>query len=313
SMLYRAKKNNFFDADEEDGNKTGGGIPHKFITLENGNIVYDEFTELYWDLTSSEKMEFMQAQEYIANLNAKMHGGYSDWRMPSLEELMSLMEPGIPHINPVFGEPNSKWSRDRSSFSSVWTVAFVEGKSYNISDIIIDKDQLMAVRGKPAILSESQLGKILKESDFFCKNTEWNASYANPNGAGVNNAYELSQDGKTIFDRTTGFYWTQTLSNSMNYEEALQYIQDLNTDKFGQFNNWRLPSLKEIMTIIEPEEQGNGMHINPIFNLNNQKFVNTRERYSIGVTWCVNLNGGFLVRCPYRFYSGVLAVRDESR
>ena len=32
--------------------------------------------------------------EYIQKTNAETYGGYNDWRLPTLEEGMSLMEPG---------------------------------------------------------------------------------------------------------------------------------------------------------------------------------------------------------------------------
>jgi len=38
-------------------------------------------------------MTYEKVQAYIAQLNRANFGGYSDWRLPTLEEAMCLMEP----------------------------------------------------------------------------------------------------------------------------------------------------------------------------------------------------------------------------
>ena len=42
---------------------------------------------------SSERMQFEDAKKWITELNLKGFAGFNDWRLPTLEEAMSLMEP----------------------------------------------------------------------------------------------------------------------------------------------------------------------------------------------------------------------------
>jgi hypothetical protein len=67
----------------------------------NGLTVNDNTTGLTWQRTpdttgdrtinASDKMTWTQAQARPAVLNAATYGGYSDWRLPTIQELYSLM------------------------------------------------------------------------------------------------------------------------------------------------------------------------------------------------------------------------------
>ncbi len=54
----------------------------------------DETTGLYWELKTygNRRMEYSleDAYEYADELNTYKYGGYSDWRVPAIEELITL-------------------------------------------------------------------------------------------------------------------------------------------------------------------------------------------------------------------------------
>ena len=52
----------------------------------------------------------------------------------------------------------------------------------------------------------------------------------------------------------------------MNYSEAEAYIQKLRSKQFAGFNDWRLPTLEEAMSLMEPAKNKDGLFINPIFD-----------------------------------------------
>ena len=41
----------------------------------------------------------------------------------------------------------------------------------------------------------------------------------------------------------------------MNYEKVQEYMTDLNRRKVGGFDDWRLPTLEEAMTLMQPQKQ----------------------------------------------------------
>jgi hypothetical protein len=65
------------------------------------------------------------AGEYVAALNAARFGGYGDWRLPTVPELMTLLTPeptGAGYCQPaVFQQPVRRvWSADRATYAAAW-------------------------------------------------------------------------------------------------------------------------------------------------------------------------------------------------
>ena len=86
---------------------------------------------------SDDRMEFSQAQTYIRSLNQSRFTGHSDWRLPTIPELISLLEPEKNnknrYIDPLFDNKQLWcWSSDRIEGSSgaAWYVDFCYGSVY---------------------------------------------------------------------------------------------------------------------------------------------------------------------------------------
>ena len=81
---------------------------------QDGTIT-DETTGLVWEKVGSwRKQSRKRADDYIDDLNRQRFAGRSDWRLPTIEELASLIESQPTsrewlHINPVFGDPGGDW------------------------------------------------------------------------------------------------------------------------------------------------------------------------------------------------------------
>jgi hypothetical protein len=106
--------------------------------VDNGDgTVTDRATDLMWQKDGSPKpLTLKRATYYISSLNNKRFMGYSDWRMPTVEELASLIRGNVRrglHINPLFTTKQSRcWSSDRGyvedrELKDVWVVNFIGG------------------------------------------------------------------------------------------------------------------------------------------------------------------------------------------
>jgi len=102
-------------------------------------LVYDGSTKLYWQRSSSEELlTYDEALAYVDNLNRVKFAGYTDWRLPTLEEAMSLMEReqknGKLYINPVFDRrPTVIWTASKQAVDVVWYVDFNVGRcAFNV-------------------------------------------------------------------------------------------------------------------------------------------------------------------------------------
>ena len=112
---------------ERDVNASGSGLAHDYVSRVAGEqvVVFDRATGLVWQKGGSgSSITYPQAVEYVRALNGANHAGETDWRLPTLEEAMSLMEPrrlGDYHLDPVF---------ERGAAPYVWTSDFAADRRW---------------------------------------------------------------------------------------------------------------------------------------------------------------------------------------
>ena len=149
------------------------------------------------------------------------------------------------------------------------------------------------LRSKPMELSEKDVHDMVRKHDFF-------DTSRNLLSKGFPHKYtELNIKGKkVVFDEFSCLMWQQGGSkNSMSYEDAKQWVTELKRNRFAGFNDWRLPTLEEAMSLMESEQE-NGLHINPIFD-SKQSWIWTADMiYGESRAWVVNFNLGYC----YRYY-----------
>jgi hypothetical protein len=72
--------------------------------------------------------------------------------------------------------------------------------------------------------------------------------------------YTVSGDGKTVYDGTTGLTWMKgpnmdlsapVKTDKMTYIEAAAYVSTVNAEAYGGYGDWRLPSVKELYSLID--------------------------------------------------------------
>jgi hypothetical protein len=136
-------------------------------------------------------------------------------------------------------------------------------------------------------LSEKEVQAMLKERGFFDRDR-------NKKGKGLLHQFEkIDQQGeKLVIDHATGLTWQQSGSpDTRTYAEAEKYIRELNDERFAGYSDWRLPTLEEAMSLMEPKKHGE-MYIDPIFD-NTQRYIWTADKFSAGAAWYVIfLDGG---------------------
>ena len=100
----------------------------------NDETLTDNVTGLMWQKGGSlELLDNRSAKEYIKQLNSQRFAGYSDWRMPTIEELMSLLnrhKNNGAYIAPEFANQQTTcWSADQTEYrSGAWIISFSRGE-----------------------------------------------------------------------------------------------------------------------------------------------------------------------------------------
>ncbi|MFC2141014.1 DUF1566 domain-containing protein, partial [Acidobacteriota bacterium] len=125
------RKNNFF---ENEFNKTGAfKNEYKKQFIKGDAVVTDTAADLMWYAGSPAKtMTFKRADKWAKSLNTRKYAGYMGWRLPTLEEAVSLLRKdknaaGL-YIDPAFSSHlRSIWTGDLQRTQAYWVVRFYQG------------------------------------------------------------------------------------------------------------------------------------------------------------------------------------------
>jgi hypothetical protein len=245
----------------------------------NGVTVYDNVTGLTWErspdtngdgsITYNDKLTWAQAQARPTALNAAKFGGYSDWRLPTIKELYSLI-----NFNGTDPNPTSTDTSGLKPFIDTNYFKFAYGQT-SAGERIIDSQWATSTS---YVANPNQMfgvnfadGRIKgygttmpggQDKTFFVICVRGNTSY------GVNSF--VNNGNGTISDNATGLMWSQADSGKgMNWQSALAWVQQKNAEKYLGYSDWRLPNAKELQSIVDytrSPDTTNSAAINPVFN-----------------------------------------------
>ncbi len=116
---------------------------------------------------------------------------------------------------------------------------------------------------------------------------------------------EYEGRGDVVLDRATGLIWQQSGSEELlSYTKAHKYVEALNRQKFAGYTDWRLPTIPELMSLLEPETGSNGSYIDPIFRIQDGIFTwywssdrvagSSGSSGSSGSAWYVDFDDGYV-------------------
>lgn len=116
------------------------------------------------------------------------------------------------------------------------------------------------LRATPATLTRDDIAAALVKHDLY-------DAKRNPSGKGVKHDYAAQVIGGAVVvsDRTTALMWQKGgAEHDMPRVEAAAHIEKLNTARYAGFHNWRLPTVEEAMSLMEPQAT-NKCHIDLTF------------------------------------------------
>lgn len=241
------------------------GNQPSYTTSADGLTVRDTVTGLTWQrsadttgdgvITSADKLTWTQAQARPAALNTARFGGYSDWRLPTIKELYSLIDfrgtdPSVggtdtsglvPFLDPTYFR--FSWGDtaageriiDAQYWSSTPYVATTMGGNATVFGVNFADGR---IKGYP---------RDVGPRGAF---TEYLLCVRGSSSYGVNDLVD-NGDG-TVTDRATGLMWARSDSGlGMTWEEALAWVQARNAVRHLGYADWRLPNAKELQSIVD--------------------------------------------------------------
>ncbi len=137
------------------------------------------------------------------------------------------------------------------------------------------------LRHKSLTVSDEEFIKVFKLNEDF-RPLEY-----------IRNEYKDNGDG-TVTDHATGLMWQQSGSDDyLFYKDAQEYVNALNSNTFAGYSDWRMPTIDELVSLLEPEKQENELYINPIFD-KKQMWCWSSDRRLSGGAWDVLFDGGLV-------------------
>jgi PKD repeat protein len=243
------------------------GTQASYTKSTDGLTVRDNATGLTWQkspdtngdgvIDSLDKMTLAEARARPTALNAARYGGYTDWRLPTIKELYSI-------INFSGTDPSGATGNDTSGLKPFLDRAYFD---FGYGDTargerIID----MQYASSTLYVSTTMLGSPtmfgVNFADGRIKGYTLDMSYQGPGDARFpvrlvrgaaygENDFADNGDG-TLSDRASGLMWTKGDSaTGMNWQEALAWVQLRNAANHLGHSDWRLPNAKELQNIVD--------------------------------------------------------------
>jgi hypothetical protein len=143
--------------------------------------------------------------------------------------------------------------------------------------------EAVRLRNEPAFFSSDQVVELVKFNNYFDKKR-------NPSGSFTNYLID-NNDGRTVTDQRTSLMWHRQGCDIANLKRVRNYIDALNRQKFGGAANWRLPTIDEALSLMEPAVNQAGLHLHPCFS-RQQPFIFSADQRKPGGCWFVDYKQG---------------------
>lgn len=212
---------------------------------------YDNVTGLSWQRVDSAaaSKSFAALQSYVAAVNAAAPCGYSDWRVPRVSELLSLMDASV-----AFGTPPNA-DRDGASDAMAARYWSAEPKATATNNAyVVDASNGGAV----AYVAQSDLNAVRLVRGA-------------PSAVACDNADQRYTDNldATVSDARTGLMWMQctqgltgagcTSGTAQSFTSGADVVQSVATTNANAaptspgrgYTDWRIPSRNELESLIK--------------------------------------------------------------
>jgi hypothetical protein len=248
--------------------------PDPRFTDNGDGTVTDNLTGLMWSKDANldnGTMTWNDAIDYANNLSLGSAGcgnNHTDWRLPNIKELLSMIDYGNYNFVLPSGHPFSNvqdgyyWSSTSSQQFEPPSDAFIlrleDGRVWDNGYKRTGLYRVWAVRGDTTSKESSYVGayaavpktgqlESYREGDdgYHQMGVDWPDPRFTETGGG------------TVTDRLTGLMWTKdaNVNGYIYWRPSMDYVAGLSLGADGcgdpSFNDWRLPNIKELLSIMD--------------------------------------------------------------
>lgn len=253
--------------DYDDGYYQSGAEPN-FFRDDTLGVVTDNLHKLMWqdnDAVGSITYTWTDAVAYCESLEL---AGYSDWRLPEMDELESIIDYGERDIISVFQHKNPSWSSNATSDNNAWVFR-------------ITTDNAMF-----QFLELDSIGDTIEHTsstqNIRCVRGKQYRQYLNSD-----------ENDNIIYDLKTGLAWENNHeSHKLSFLDAVSYCSEL---RIGGYADWRVPNIRELRSIYDYSNMG---IISIFYNDNSSTFWTStlRSTSNVGASYMTLILKGFEIK-----------------
>ncbi|MBF0317838.1 MAG: DUF1566 domain-containing protein [Nitrospirae bacterium] len=260
---------------------------------------------------------------YVDCLNTAAYQGYTNWRVPNINEIESLANAQ---------EANAATWLTSKGFTGMAASIYWSSTTYSIltsKAFFVDMyDGTLSSIDKSAnyyvlLVRDSGLSPY---NSAYVWTTGQTATYGGNDDGAVQKGMpwpnpRFTDNGTTITDNLTGLTWTEdagapTVGSSctggyMSWAAALNYVACLNTSAYIGYTDWRLPNRKELLSLLNRGTFGSSLPSgHPFTNVqSNAYWSSTTSAASTGKAWTVYIYDGVEAAYDKTYNNSVWAVR----
>jgi pimeloyl-ACP methyl ester carboxylesterase len=275
---------------------------------DNGDgTITDGLTGLMWTKNANlpgTTQTWQQALDYVQGMNAGTNSnfGHTDWRVPNINELKSLLdlEKQNPALHPDHPFTNlstdhylssTSFAGDVNGYWLLYLTTGWEGRGVK-SGAFLYPSTLWPVRSeRPGVIQIPKTGQITSSAYGDDGDIEKGVPWPTPR-------FTDNSD-NTVTDNLTGLIWTKSanlIGTTTTRRQALDYIAGMNTGTNPNlgYMDWRLPNRKELESLIDHARYDPAVPIDNHFNSiqSNYYWSSTSDAVNPNFSWIVNLGSG---------------------
>ena len=229
------------------------------------DYIIDLKTGIHYEKSGAKSYTLDEAKEHINQLNASFYGGTNNWRLPTVDELRMIADfskknPAVfdkfaPYVKNDFYWTGEEYSTPNGERN--WTIYFGYGCAVPIERV--HRCGCIAITGGYENLADKSMKR-----------------------------YEI-KDG-VVIDKYTKLMWLQAELPEMTYSEFEKYLAE---NELAGYNDWRIPDMKELSTLVNREAKNNEWFNTELFpNIydRGRNHLMASETFNGMFNWGTNMN-----------------------
>lgn len=141
----------------------------------------------------------------------------------------------------------------------------------------------VALPSEPEIINDEEVGDMIGEGGFF-------EAEHNPDGS-FENSFVSTANKDVVVDQRTSLMWQSDGIDIGSIRHIQRSIEKLNNEKFAGYDDWRLPTMAEAMSLMESEKNNKDVYLHPCFS-KEQPFIFVAAQRKPGGYWFVDYKQG---------------------